>query len=445
MGGAEPPDAGRVPRRAHVSSPPRPAIRAGLRSSYVKTSVVAAVVGVLAIVLAHRLAGSHATILRVAINGTGWTLGLGLELLAAGGVLVILRELRDLQGRPDLFLAANEARSERSILLATWRSPRRWTRVVRRALGHDRLLVGEEVLIRSHDEIANTLDAHGCLDSLPFMPEMAKFCGRRARVFRRVDKVYDYGGKKTLRKIDDVVLLAGLRCDGSEHGGCQASCYVLWKTAWLRPLDRRVPPRPSRSPQAVRRPDKNAPPRAPYMCQFTELVAASMPLAPWDFRQDLRPLLAGNLSLAAFCVAIVTRLFNAAQRARRGLPYPSFGGGPRARLEPRGEHLEPGDRVHVRSREEICATLDPRGRNRGLWFDVDMLKHCGRRYTVLKRVDKIIDDATGRMLHMKTPCIVLDGVDASGEFLRFCAQHEYPFWRERWLSAEPRASLEARV
>jgi hypothetical protein len=62
-----------------------------------------------------------------------------------------------------------------------------------------------------------------------------------------------------------------------------------------------------------------------------------------------------------------------------------------------------------------------------------MLHHCKRCYRVLSRVDKPIDDASGWMLLMKTPCNVLDGVDASGEHLRFCAQHNYAFWREAWL------------
>src|SRR5208282_3103330 len=26
------------------------------------------------------------------------------------------------------------------------------------------------------------------------------------------------------------------RCDGSAHGGCQASCLLFWKEAWLKPL-----------------------------------------------------------------------------------------------------------------------------------------------------------------------------------------------------------------
>jgi hypothetical protein len=62
-----------------------------------------------------------------------------------------------------------------------------------------------------------------------------------------------------------------------------------------------------------------------------------------------------------------------------------------------------------------------------------MVKHCGQKYRVLQRVDRIIDDANGRMVPMKTPCIMLDDVVASGEFLRFLAQQEYLFWRESWL------------
>ena len=49
------------------------------------------------------------------------------------------------------------------------------------------------------------------------------------------------------------------------------------------------------------------------------------------------------------------------------------------------------------------------------------------------RIDRILEKS-GRMLEMKTPCIVLDGVEASGEYLRFCAQHEYLYWREAWLA-----------
>ena len=88
--------------------------------------------------------------------------------------------------------------------------------------------------------------------------------------------------------------------------------------------------------------------------------------------------------------------------------------------------------------ERIATTLDQASRNRGLWFDLEMLKHCGQLCRVSRRVDRIIDIATGQILAMKTPCLVLQGVDSSGEFLRFWAQHEPLYWREVWL--EPDAS-----
>ena len=45
--------------------------------------------------------------------------------------------------------------------------------------------------VRSADEILGTLDEHGRLDGLPFMPEMLEFCGRRVRVQSRAHKTCD--------------------------------------------------------------------------------------------------------------------------------------------------------------------------------------------------------------------------------------------------------------
>jgi hypothetical protein len=98
--------------------------------------------------------------------------------------------------------------------------------------------------------------------------------------------------------------------------------------------------------------------------------------------------------------------------------------------------LEPGEWVRVKPWEEIAPTL-VKNRNRGLWFDRDMLRYCGRTFRVLRRVSRIIDEGTGKMLTLRHPCIVLDGVTATGEFLRFCPQNEYIFWREVWLERVP--------
>src|SRR3954470_23379586 len=95
------------------------------------------------------------------------------------------------------------------------------------------LRVGEHVQVRSADEILATLYDRGELDSLPFMPEMLRFCGKRFRVYRRADKACDTIDWSRLRRMENAVHLAELRCDGSAHGGCQAGCLLYWKEAWL--------------------------------------------------------------------------------------------------------------------------------------------------------------------------------------------------------------------
>jgi hypothetical protein len=371
--------------------------------------------------------------------------GVLLLLVALSSMLVEYRDGTRQRGEPDLFLVVNSARSENGLLGQTVRSPV-WFSTVRRWFGAPDFVVGNRVRIRSADEVASTLDEHGCLHGLPFMPEMAKFCGTVGIVFRCVDKVYDYGGKKDLRRLKDTVLVTGLRCDGSAHDGCQAGCYLLWKTAWLAQADESDTP-------AVKQADrKNVVPanrsdisfeRTPvddtevserrYTCQFTELVNSSDIMKPWDLRQDLRPFIAGNMTTVAFGVALLTRLFNAAQRLRGGTGYPVTKTGSVSTSGASELALQPGEVVCVASPGKIFETLNSTGKNRGLWFGEDMLKHCGLQYRVLRRVDKIIDDASGRMIRMKTPCLILDGVHTSGEPLRFCAQHDYAFWREAWL------------
>ena len=83
--------------------------------------------------------------------------------------------------------------------------------------------------------------------------------------------------------------------------------------------------------------------------------------------------------------------------------------------------------------------MDYNSKNRGLWFDRDMLKHAGQAYRVRGRIEKIIDVKSGEMIAMKTPCIALEGVHYSGEFQGFGEQHDYLYWREAWLERiEPR-------
>ena len=55
---------------------------------------------------------------------------------------------------------------------------------------------------------------------------------------------------------------------------------------------------------------------------------------------------------------------------------------------------------------------------------------------MLKSVTRIIDERTGRMQTMKTPCVVLDSVVCESRYSEcrmFCPRSIFPYWREIWL------------
>src|SRR6266545_2112494 len=99
------------------------------------------------------------------------------------------------------------------------------------------LRVGDVVEVRSPEEIRATLDENGELESLPFMPEMLKYCGRRMTVQKVAHKACDTLTRGGIRRMENAVHLTGARCDGAGHGGCQAACLIYWKNAWLRKVE----------------------------------------------------------------------------------------------------------------------------------------------------------------------------------------------------------------
>jgi hypothetical protein len=90
----------------------------------------------------------------------------------------------------------------------------------------------------------------------------------------------------------------------------------------------------------------------------------------------------------------------------------------------------------VKSHEEILRTVTVGSKNRGMSWDAEMVPYCGGTYRVLKRVSQIVDERTGRMQTMKTPCIILDTVVCQARYSgcrMFCPRSIYPYWREIWL------------
>jgi len=99
---------------------------------------------------------------------------------------------------------------------------------------------GEWVEVRSVKEIFSTLDEHDKHKGLQFTKEMSPYCQRKFRVLKRVDKILiESTGELRTIKIPTVIL-DGVFCDGSSHGGCDRTCLCFWREIWLK----RVTPAP---------------------------------------------------------------------------------------------------------------------------------------------------------------------------------------------------------
>jgi len=92
---------------------------------------------------------------------------------------------------------------------------------------------GELVEVKPVAEILRTLDGNRRHRGLLWMTGMSQHCGRRYRVFRRVQRItLESNGEQ--RTMKNTVLLEGVMCDGKEFGGCDRSCFHFWREAWLR-------------------------------------------------------------------------------------------------------------------------------------------------------------------------------------------------------------------
>ena len=91
---------------------------------------------------------------------------------------------------------------------------------------------GELVEVRSEEEILATLDKRGNFQGMTFLPEMRQFCGKKFRVFKRLERMIVEG--KGMRRIKNTVLLEGVICNGEAHWGCDRSCFCMWREVWLK-------------------------------------------------------------------------------------------------------------------------------------------------------------------------------------------------------------------
>jgi hypothetical protein len=313
--------------------------------------------------------------------------------------------------------------------------------------------LGVQVQLRSPEEILRTLDGNGALDGVPFMPEMLQFFGRTMQVTATTERLCDTITPVAVRKIPDAALLQDHRCDGAAHGGCQAECRLYWKDAWLTPVTLNSQARPvgpgaafDELEQLVRAnviSNDSTSPEPVYRCQATELQQSGGVVGAWDSHSLLRQLTTRSVSPTRF-VRVMGRaaLVSLAARARGIKRFPFMMQNPPSDrnqvAEPQG--LDVGTLVRVRSKEEIARTLTPDGKNRGLWFDREMLRYCGTTARVRAKVERFVDESTGRMVRLHSDCYVLEGVVCSSDVSDgrwFCSRAIYTWWREAWLEPIP--------
>jgi hypothetical protein len=331
-----------------------------------------------------------------------------------------------------------------------------------------RLKVGDWVEVRSKTEILATLDENGCLEGMPFMPEMLSFCGLRLPVYKRAHKTCDTVFPVRGRRVHDAVHL-NTRCDGSAHGGCQAGCLIFWKEAWLKPVA--GPAKDSgRQLTDLKLGDETADANlaqttthsdpasgaVKYRCQATQLPYATAPLQWWEISQYIEDYRSGNVGLGAILRGFFYSAYYHLSKAGIGLGRPlrwlydkvrvrmdgtlfprRRGTIPEGAATPTSAlNLQPGELVRVKSHQEILQTLNVNSMNRGMTWDAEMVPYCGGTYRVLRRVTQIINESTGEMQVMKNPCIILDSVICQSKYSHcrmFCPRSIYPYWREIWL------------
>jgi hypothetical protein len=313
---------------------------------------------------------------------------------------------------------------------------------------------------------------------MPFMPEMLRFCGRRVRVYARAHKTCDTVDYVGGRRLYGAVHLEGLRCEGDAHGGCDALCLLFWKEAWLRKVDgpggagapgasADAPnPTPSGGPASedrcteedIRRGTRapNEPENAPdptYVCQATRLLDATTPLRRSDLGQYVEDFASGNVTLRRMLADALFVSYSHVIGGRYGLgtplrwlydaclgtPFPECRGKIPAggRTPSRRLDLQPGELVRVRPLPEILETTDENLRNRGMGFHQEMVPHTGRTYRVLRRIEKIVHEKTGKLVRLKNDAVILEGAVCLGRHIdksrRFCPRSIYLYFREIWL------------
>jgi hypothetical protein len=136
-------------------------------------------------------------------------------------------------------------------------------------------------------------------------------------------------------------------------------------------------------------------------------------------------------------------LYDSFQKLTGGTPYPERRGKiPKGTKTPsRRLDLQAGEMVRVRSLPEILETVDEALRNRGMGWHAEMVRLTGRTFRVAARIEKIVNEKTGKMIHLKNDVVILEDGVCLAQYInncrRFCPRRVFHYFREIWLERVP--------
>lgn len=256
---------------------------------------------------------------------------------------------------------------------------------------------------------------------------------------------------------------------------------MFWKEAWLKRIDlKSATPNAAIGPgrrscgagctedvlhSSIRTGPAAGETEPTYVCQNTQIKHATQPLKWWDLRQYVEDYTSGNVRLSELAGGLFYSVWRTVAEAGIGIgspmrwvydrfalatgntPYPvrAYGVPEGTRVPKEQLDLQKGEIVRVKPYEEILKTLDSNYRNRGLYFDAEMVPFTERQYEVDRRQKQIIDEATCKMIRFKTDAIILKDAVCEARFSvcrRFCPRAIYPYWREIWLERVPKDEIE---
>lgn len=292
------------------------------------------------------------------------------------------------------------------------------------------------VRVKSFQQIIQTLNQDGCLDDLPFMPEMLEYCGKIFRVALKVEKTCVDNPTMYMAEFrnNDVYFLEDLRCSGVFHDGCQRYCRLFWKESWLELVtdadENEISDSTFRQIEVFKSRLKTKRSNEIYICQSTQLKEATLPLTAKEKILKLyKDFKIGTYNFyEAFKLLTYPLIRKLIKKIKDQHPKGELTKTPEDVL-----NLQPGELVQVKSFDEIIQTLDRRGKNKGLSFEPDMKMFCGKQFKVKDKLEKMILERNGKMIKVKNSVILEDVTCKCFFAFGGCPRKEFQYWREIWL------------